>query len=80
MTESQVQSKYGKPDSVHISPQGQIWEYSFSPPGFLELLPGYGASQFLSNKKEHYLTVVFENGYVTTYSYSEYNSQLEKMF
>lgn len=79
MTESEVRAKYGEPDSTHTTPNGETWTYSFMPPGYLWLIPGYGATQTFSPKKQRSLVVVLRNGRVKNYSFGQSRSALSRL-
>ena len=79
MTKSEVRSRYGDPDSVISTPNGENWSYSFNSPAVLMLIPGYGFASQFSSKKNHHLNVAFgANGRVKTYSHNESKSALER--
>lgn len=81
MTKSQVRARYGEPDSVYVTPNGEAWSYSFNAPGFLWQIPGYGLSRMFSTQKGHHLHVAFgSDGRVKTYNFSENKSALKRMF
>ncbi len=78
MTKSQVRAKYGDPDSVYSTPNGESWTYDFAAPRSLLLIPGYGASQMFNTKKNNHLFVVFRGDRVKTYNFGRFKSNLEQ--
>ena len=78
MTKSQVRTKYGAPDSVYSTPNGESWTYDFQAPRGLLLIPGYGASQMFNTTKNNHLLVVFRGDRVKTYNFGRFKSNLEQ--
>ncbi len=79
MTKDEVRDKYGEPDSVYSTPNGESWTYNFRPPPALYMIPGYGASQMFNNQKNNHLFVVFSGDRVKTYNFGKLKSNLEML-
>ncbi len=71
MTREQVKAKYGRPVSVSINSNGEVWSYAFNNFDGRAFIPYYGA--WVQGTKKRNSSVIFfdHNGRVRDFTWNE---------